>query len=94
MVLILFGLFGANVGGGLRGLLLLVAAILSLVATYWALGPSLDFRVPYWVEANWPTILALLIIVIVIFMVVGGSGGGNDRLNRTHEAINKLFGVE
>ena len=93
MVLILFGLFGANVDSGLGGILLLLAAIISLVATYWALGPSLDFRVPYWVEANWPTILAFLIIFIVIFMVVRGGGGTPpNSFDNFQTAINKMFG--
>ncbi|MBI2106817.1 hypothetical protein HYT57_02425 [Candidatus Woesearchaeota archaeon] len=93
MILILFGLFGANVERGLSGFLLTGAAIISLVATYWALGPSLDFRVPYWVQDNASTILVLLIILIIIFAVV--SGGGNRQQNTFdtwHNNLEKLWG--
>ncbi len=92
MVLILFGLFGANVDTGLGGLLLLLAAILSLVATYWALGPSLDFRVPFWVQDNWSTILALLIIFIIVLMVVRGGRTQASSFDNFQTAINKMFG--
>lgn len=91
MVLILFGLFGANVESGLGGFLLLLAAIISIVATYWALGPSLDFRVPYWVQDNGALILVLLIIAIVIFAVVG-SGRDKTTFKDTHDALELLFG--
>ncbi|MBS3152957.1 hypothetical protein J4426_00105 [Candidatus Woesearchaeota archaeon] len=93
MVLILFGLFGANVERGLGGILLLAAAVISLIATYWALGPSLDFRVPYWVEDNVGTITAGLIVLIIIFGVISKPGDSSStRLDNMTKAIDKMFG--
>lgn len=93
MVLILFGLFGANVEQGLGGFLLAGAAIISLIATYWALGPSLDFRVPYWVQDNATTIIVLLIILIIIFAVVSGGGNRqNNTFDTWHNNLEKMFG--
>lgn len=73
MVLILFGIFGANVGQGLGSLGIIIGAIASLIAVYWALSPGLGFELPYWVEYNWDVILVLVIILIVISLIVGGS---------------------
>jgi len=73
MVLILFGIFGANVGDGLGHIGIIIGAIASLIAVYWALSPSLGFELPYWVQYNWDVIIVLVIILIVIALIVGGS---------------------
>tara|TARA_Y100000034_G_scaffold135665_1_gene208529 strand:+ start:1597 stop:2136 length:540 start_codon:yes stop_codon:yes gene_type:complete len=72
MVLILFGLFGASIEHGFRGILLLLGAIASLIAIYWGLSPSLGFQLPYWIEYNWDIILTVVIILIIIFVVTKG----------------------
>src|SRR3989338_6584950 len=92
MILILFGLFGANVEKGLGGVLLLLAAIASLVATYWALGPSLDFQVPYWVQDNAARIIVLLIVFIVIFAVINSGKKDKTTFSSFQKAINEMFG--
>ncbi len=92
MILILFGLFGANVESGLGGFLLLIAALASLVATYWALGPSLDFRVPYWVLDNVATIIALLIIMVIIFAVINSGKTDKNSFADAHNALELMFG--
>jgi len=67
--------------------------VISLIATYWALGPSLDFRVPYWVEDNVGTITAGLIVLIIIFGVISKSGDSSStRLDNMTKAIDKMFG--
>ena len=92
MILILFGLFGANVEKGLGGVLLLLAAIVSLVATYWALGPSLDFRVPYWVQDNVAMIIVLLIFFIIIFAVVNSGKKDKTSFSDFQKGIDHMFG--
>src|SRR3989344_8613711 len=74
MALILFGIFGADVAKGLKGLGLMIAALISLFIIYWGLSPSLGFELPYWVQYNWDVIITLIVIIIVIALVVGGSG--------------------
>ena len=75
MVLILFGVMGVNVGEGVGPLLMIVGAIISIIAVYWALGPTLGFEVPYWVEDNWTTVIFVAILVIVIFAIVSPGTG-------------------
>jgi len=79
MVLILFGILGAPVHKGLGGLGLIIGAIVSLFAIYWALSPSLGFELPYWVKYNYDLIIALVVIVIIIALIVGGGSKKGDQ---------------
>ncbi len=92
MVMILFGLFGANIEHGLGGWLWIGAAIVTLVAVWWALSPTmgLDFFVPFWVSNNWEVIIVLVIVLIIIFAVIGG--GGKDKTGNAVDFINQLIG--
>ncbi|MFH1210007.1 MAG: hypothetical protein V1663_04430 [archaeon] len=93
MVLILFGVLGVPVGQGLGPLLLIVGAIVSVVAVYWALGPTLGFEVPYWVEDNWTTVVFGAILLIVIFAIISpGSGERKSLKDRTETLSDLLFG--
>jgi len=92
MAMILFGIFGAKVHEGLGGIGLVIAAVISLIAIYWGLSPSLGFQLPYWVQYNWDVIIAILIIIIVIALVTGGSGRDKVKLTDVGENIaNALF---
>ncbi|MEK6834634.1 MAG: hypothetical protein AABX61_00025 [Nanoarchaeota archaeon] len=99
MFLILLGVFGANVSSGFSGVLLGLAAIVSLVIIYWALTPTvgLDFYGPNWLESwvydNSGTLMFLVIIGIIIWAVVKKPGTGKeDSFNKLGDAINKMFG--
>jgi len=93
MVLILFGLFGASVEHGFRGILLLFGAIASLVAIYWGLSPSLGFQLPYWIEYNWDIIVTLIIILIFIFIIAGsGKSKKGEGIKNLLGTIDDIFG--
>ena len=79
MVLILFGIMGAKVEKGLGGLGLLIGAVVSLFAIYWALSPSLGFELPYWIQYNYDLIIALVVIIIIIALVIGGGSREGDQ---------------
>ena len=101
MFLILLGVFGARVESGFSGVLLGLAAIVSLLVIYWALTPyvGLDFYGPSWLESwvydNSGTLIFLVIVGIIIWAVVGkpkmGAGRG-DTFNKIGTAIDKMFG--
>lgn len=92
MAMILFGIFGAKVHEGLGGIGLVVAAIISLVAIYWGLSPSLGFKLPYWVQNNFDVIIVLIVIIIIIALVTGGSSSNKVKLSEVGENIsNALF---
>ncbi len=82
MFLVMVSLFGANLEHGFSGI-------------FWALGPSLGFEVPYWIESSWQTVLFVIIIVVIIFMIVGGSNKGRTFKNRAEDigsVIDKWLG--
>ena len=99
MFLILLGVFGANVSAGFSGVLLGLAAIVSLLVIYWALTPyvGLDFYGPSWLESwvydNSGTLIFLVIVGIIIWAVVGKpKTGRGDTFNKLGTAIDKMFG--
>lgn len=93
MALILFGIFGAQTGQGLGSLGLIIGAIASLFAIYWALSPSLGFELPYWVQYNWDVIIVIIIIVIVIALITGGSSSESGKAKVDFNKIaNAFFG--
>jgi hypothetical protein len=99
MFLILLGVFGAKIDNGFGGLLLGVAAVVSLIIIYWALTPytGLDFYGPswleYWVYDNSGTLIFLVILGIIIWAVVKKPGSGtHDRFEKLGNTIDKLFG--
>jgi len=93
MALILFGIFGAKVSDGLGWGGLMIGAVVSLLAIYWGLSPSLGFEIPYWVQYNFDVILVILIIIIVIALVTGGSSKSGDqkKLSDSISNIGKLM---
>ena len=95
MFMVLVSLFGANLENGFSGILLGIATIITLVVIYWALGPSLGFEVPWWIEYNWQTILFVVILVIIMFIIIGGGGrrkAVGDYVDEWGKVINKLMG--
>ena len=99
MFLILLGVFGANVSTGFSGILLGLAAIVSLLVIYWGLTPTLglDTFGPYWLESwiydNSSTLIFLVILGIIIWAVIKKpSTGREDAFNKFGDSINKLFG--
>ncbi|MBU2634192.1 MAG: hypothetical protein KJ674_03020 [Nanoarchaeota archaeon] len=92
MVLILIGMMGVKVSEGVGPLLMIAGAIISIIAVYWALGPSLGFEVPYWVQDNWTAVIGVVILLVVIYMVVspGGTGQkGKDLAEGFHDLLFK-----
>lgn len=69
MFLILVAIFGAKLDEGFSGILLGIATLVSLVVIYWALGPTLGFEVPWWVEEKWELLLIGFLFLIAIFTV-------------------------
>ena len=78
MVLILFGIMGAPVDKGLGHVGLMIGAVVSLFAIYWALSPSLGFELPYWIQYNFDVIIAIVVIVIIVALVIGGGSKSNQ----------------
>tara|TARA_Y100000034_G_scaffold104327_1_gene130786 strand:+ start:419 stop:952 length:534 start_codon:yes stop_codon:yes gene_type:complete len=91
MALILFGIFGAKVHEGLGSVGLLIAAIISIIAIYWGLSPSLGFELPYWVQDNWGVILVLIVVIIVIALVTGGDSKGKGTKMTIDDMVGKIF---
>lgn len=95
MILILFGIFGVQVGNGLGGLMLLLATVASLLAVYWGLSPSLGFEIPYWIQYNWDVIIIAIIIIIVMALIIGGSSGeGKGAKVDFNKIAEQLFGSQ
>ena len=91
MVLILFGVMGVPVGEGLGPVLLIGGAIVSLIAVYWALGPTLGFEVPYWVQDNWTTVVFGAILVIVVFAIITPGGSEKKSTKERVETLSDLL---
>ncbi|MBL7147805.1 MAG: hypothetical protein ISS82_03195 [Nanoarchaeota archaeon] len=97
MFMVLVSLFGARLENGFTGILFGIATLITLVVIYWALGPSLGFEVPWWIEYNWETILFVIIIIIILFVIIGGGKQGKSLKNygtEVGEFFEKLRGAK
>ena len=102
MFLVLLGVFGAKTSEGFSGILLGIAAIVSLIVIYWALTPyiGLDFYGPSWLESwvynNSGALIFLIIIGIIIWAVVSpprtGGSGGDSIFKRIGDEIDRGLG--
>jgi len=91
MVLILFGVLGVKVGEGVGPILLIAGAIVSLIAVYWALGPTLGLEVPFWVQDNWTTVVFGAILIIVIFAIVSPESTSRTTGKQKIETLSELL---
>jgi len=97
MFLIFIALFAGDINEGIGGWLLWVVSGIAIVVTYWALGPSMGFEVPYFIEENWVTIAVVLFVIVVLVIVMKGGEQGSaterrDARSQSHELTNRMFG--
>ncbi|MCD4666427.1 hypothetical protein K8R47_01305 [archaeon] len=93
MVLVLFGLMGANITEGLGGFLLFFGAIASLIAVYWALGDDIGLQLPYWLENSGPWIAAIVVLILLSLVIYGGSSTERgEKTKSMADKLNDMFG--
>ena len=101
MFLVLLGVFGAKTSEGFSGILLGIAAIVSLVVIYWALTPyiGLDFYGPSWRESwvynNSGALSFLIIIGIIIWAVVSPpktGASGDSIFKKIGDEVDRALG--
>ena len=86
------GIFGADPAKGFSGIMLILAVVVSLIAVFWALSPSMGFELPYWLylsdEAiSWLLAIGFFVLVIVFVNYKPKTPGFTEKLTKAIKGL-------